>query len=165
MPRVSLFLALAVFATAACSASTAGIGVGIGGGSGGGGVWVQGSPGDLGRSRPAPQAATEGNALSVPASAQLSDGMRAWLQSRADLTDLKAINYALENLPAGEAMRWRNFDANLTYALSPGEMEDLGDRRCRDFELKMGLDDATGQAFSGSACREPGGPWSLTRGV
>lgn len=156
---------LALTVLTACSGSTAGIGVGIGGGSGGGGVWVQGSPGALSREQPPAKAVTEGSALSVPASAQLSEGMRIWLQSQADLTDLKAINYGLEHSPQGESMGWRNFDTGRAYSLTPGEYKDVDDRRCRNFELGMTQDGTTGQSFSGSACRGETSQWSLEKGV
>lgn len=166
MRRANVFIViLALTGLAACSASTAGIGIGIGGGSGGGGVWVQGSPGDLERKPPPGKAVTEGDALAVPSSAQLSEGMRDWLQSEADITDLKAVNYALEHSPPGEAMRWRNFNTNIEYALTPGEYATTGDRRCRDFRLSLTPDKATGRTYSGSACRGESGQWSLTRGI
>lgn len=166
MPGFERSLAiLALTVLAACSGSTAGIGLGIGGGSGGGGVWVQGSPGALNRERAPTKAVTESSALSVPASAQISEGMRTWLQSQADLTDLKAINYGLEHNPPGEPMGWRNFDTGRAYSLTPGEMRDADSRRCRDFELNMTQDGATGQSFSGSACRYENSQWSLEKGV
>lgn len=165
MRRTNVLIAsVALAGLAACSASTAGIGVGIGGGSGGGGVWVQGSPGDIRRGPPPDKAVTEGDALVVPSSAQLSETMRDWLQAEADLTDLKAVNHGLERNAPGKAMRWRNFDKGRDYALTPGEYTATGDRRCRDFELSMTPDQGPGQTFTGSACRDAGGQWSLTRG-
>ncbi len=163
LERTMAILALTVLT--ACSGSTAGIGLGIGGGSGGGGVWVQGSPGAMSRERPPGKEVTEGSALSVPASAQLSEGMRAWLQTQADLTDLKAINYGLENNQQGEALGWRNFDTGRAYSLTPGEHRNASGLRCRDFELNMTRDGATGQSFSGSACRGDTSQWSLEKGV
>lgn len=166
MPGFERSLAiLALMVLTACSGSTAGIGLGIGGGSGGGGVWVQGSPEAISRERPPAKAVTESSALSVPASAQLSAGMRTWLQSQADLTDLKAINYGLEHNPSGEPMGWRNFDTGRAYSLTPGEVRDADNRRCRDFELNMTQDGITGQSFSGSACRDKTSQWSLEQGV
>jgi len=170
--RVGAMLALMALAMLATFTACGSVGVGIGGGSGGagGGIWVQGSPGSPGssgsrdRESHSDQANATSNALAVPSSARISGNMQDWLQSEAEVTDLKAVNHGLEHNKAGEDMRWRNFDTNLDYMLTPGELAGEDGRRCRDFMLRVDGNNGERRELKGAACRADSGQWSLVRG-
>lgn len=80
-----------------------------------------------------------------------------------DNVDQNCIGQALEHVPDGETIVWRNPDKGGTYEVTPSQTYQRSDGRyCRDYVTEVLIDDQVQEAI-GTACRQPDGSWKVMR--
>jgi len=80
-----------------------------------------------------------------------------------DNVDQNCIGQALEHVPEGETIVWRNPDKGGSYQVTPGETYQRSDGRyCREYMTEVLIDDQVQEAY-GTACRQSDGSWKVVR--
>ncbi|WP_346836966.1 glycine zipper 2TM domain-containing protein [Microbulbifer sp. SAOS-129_SWC] len=77
---------------------------------------------------------------------------------KMDQRNQACVAQALEFAPEGQRITWQNPAGSEQYAVTPGAVEQRGDRYCRSFtaEVQSGQ---TPQTTRSTACRQPDGTW------
>ena len=80
-----------------------------------------------------------------------------------DSVDQNCIGQALEHVPDGETIVWRNPNNGGDYQVTPAETYQRADGRyCREYVTEVLIGDRREQAY-GTACRQPDGSWKVIR--
>jgi surface antigen len=80
-----------------------------------------------------------------------------------DSVDQNCIGQALEHVPDGETIVWRNPNNGGDYQVTPAETYQRADGRyCREYVTEVLIGDRRQQAY-GTACRQPDGSWKVIR--
>jgi surface antigen len=72
---------------------------------------------------------------------------------------LEAEYRALEYMPAGEAVRWRNTAGTRSGEVTAAQPYRVGSQDCRQYTHALSVDGQR-RALRGTACRNPDGSWS-----
>ena len=80
---------------------------------------------------------------------------------RMDEADRLKAAQALEDLPSGQASKWKNPDTGTEYSMTPTRTYQTGTGPCRDFTVDAKIDGKP-EKVQGSACRQSDGTWKTT---
>ncbi|MEM7255391.1 MAG: RT0821/Lpp0805 family surface protein [Pseudomonadota bacterium] len=83
------------------------------------------------------------------------------LDAKDRASQRRATSAALETIPNGESLPWRNPDSGNNGRISPTRTYERGDGRyCREFTQDVTVGGRSERAY-GTACREPDGTWRI----